>query len=278
MVISPANHVPTVYILSDSIGETGELVVRAAASQFDNVRIDIRRKPHLSSIEEVEYALSEAAQAGAAVVYTLVRQDLKAYLQEKAAKLGIQTVGIMDPVISALATITGLVPRNEPGLIRKVDQAYFAKVEAIEFAVKYDDGKDPRGLEKADIVIIGVSRTSKTPLCMYLAHKGIKAANVPLVVEAPPPAELFNLPLNKVIGLTIKPGVLQEIRKQRLKLMGLSIETDYVHMEKIQAEYEYAWSIMRKIGCTVIDVTNKSVEEAAANILDIYRKGVVTHV
>lgn len=278
MVINAGNSVLTVYILSDSIGETGELVVRAAVSQFDGVLIEINRKPHLSSIEGVENALSEAAQAGAVVVYTLVRADLITYLQAKAAKLGILTVDIMNPVIGVLETITGLVPRREPGLIRKVDQAYFAKVEAIEFAVKYDDGKDPRGLEKANLVIIGVSRTSKTPLCMYLAHKGIKAANVPLVAEVPLPSELFNLPVHKVIGLTIKPDTLQEIRKQRLKSMGLSIETDYANRERILTEYEYAWSIMRKIGCTVIDVTNKSIEETAANVLNIYRKGVGIHV
>jgi [pyruvate, water dikinase]-phosphate phosphotransferase / [pyruvate, water dikinase] kinase len=276
MAIRSASNMPTVYIMSDSIGETAELVVRAAASQFAGAKINFKRKPHLNSAEEIVGALEEAAQLGAVVVYTLVRQDLKECLEIKATELGIISVDIMYPVIAALENITGLLPRNEPGLIRKVDKEYFAKVEAVEFAVKYDDGKAPRGLEKADLVIVGVSRTSKTPLCMYLAHKGIKAANVPLVVEAPPPDELFNVPANKIIGLTISPIILQEIRKQRLKLMGLSVETDYVNMERIAAEYEYAWSIMRKLKCTVIDVTNKSVEETAAYVLDIYRKGVVT--
>lgn len=275
-IINPTSIMPTVYILSDSIGETGELVVRAAASQFAGARIDLKRKPNLSSAQEVEEALQEAAQLGAVVVYTLVRQDLRECLQTLAGNLGIIGVDIMQPVINGLQAITGMAPRNEPGLIRKVDKAYFAKVEAVEFAVKYDDGKAPRGLEKADLIIIGVSRTSKTPLCMYLAHKGVKAANVPLVIEAPPPAELFTLPGNKIVGLTIKPAVLQEIRKQRLRLMGLPMETDYVNMEKISAEYEYAWTIMRKLGCTIVDVTSKSIEETAAHVLDIYRKGVVT--
>ena len=277
MVTRPAGHVPTVYIISDSIGETAELVVRAAASQFAGADLNFKRKPHLTSASEIETILTEAVQIGAAVIYTLVRQDLKECLETKAAELGIISVDIMCPVIEALTSITGLSPRNEPGLIRKVDKEYFAKVEAIEFAVKYDDGKDPRGLSKADLVIIGISRTSKTPLCMYLAHKGIKAANVPLVMEASLPDELFALPGNKIIGLTINPTILQEIRKQRLRIMGLSTESDYVNIERIAAEYEYAWSIMRKLGCTVIDVTNKSVEETAAYVLDIYRKGVVTN-
>ena len=276
MAIRPASNVPTVYIMSDSIGETAELVVRAAASQFAGAKINFKRKPHINSAEEIRCALEAAAQIGAAVVYTLVRQDLKEYLESKAAELDLISVDIMYPVIAALEDITGLSPRNEPGLIRKVDKEYFAKVEAVEFAVKYDDGKSSSGLIKADLVIVGVSRTSKTPLCMYLAHKGIKAANVPLVVEASLPDELFSLPSNKIIGLTIKPPILQEIRKQRLRTMGLSVDTDYVNMEKIAAEYEYAWSIMRKLGCTVIDVTNKSVEETASHVLDIYRKGVMT--
>lgn len=276
MSIRSARGIPTIYILSDSIGETGELVVRAAASQFAGVEINIKRRPHLNSAEEIENILGEAAQLGAAVVYTLVRQDLKACLQQKAAELGLNGIDIMYPVIHAIEEITGLVPRNEPGLIRKVDREYFSKVEAVEFAVKFDDGKTQDGLQKADLVIIGVSRTSKTPLCMYLAHKGIKAANVPLVPDTQPPDELFKLPANKIIGLTIKASNLQEIRRQRLRVMGLPAETDYVNIERIAAEQEYAWSIMRKLGCTVIDVTNKSVEETASYVLDIYRKGVVT--
>lgn len=275
MVTRPAGSKPTVYIISDSIGETAELVVRAAASQFAGAELNFKRKPHLTSANELETIVNEAAQIGAALVYTLVRQDLKEYLETKAAALGIISVDIMYPVIAALQNITGLLPRNEPGLIRKVDKEYFAKVEAVEFAVKYDDGKDPRGLSKADLVIVGISRTSKTPLCMYLAHKGIKAANVPLVMEVSLPDELFALPKNKIIGLTINPTILQEIRKQRLRIMGLSIDSDYVNMERISAEYEYAWTIMRKLECTVIDVSNKSVEETAAYVLDIYRKGVI---
>ncbi|BBB92315.1 putative pyruvate, phosphate dikinase regulatory protein [Methylomusa anaerophila] len=249
-------------------------MVKAAASQFDSTRIEVRRKHNLSSVQEVTQALKQAAECRAAVVYTLARPDLKRHLESEAKKLGLVTVDVMCPVIEALAKVTGQTPKYEPGLIRKVDKAYFSKVEAIEFAVKFDDGKDPRGLLKADVVVIGVSRTSKTPLCMYLAHKGIKAANVPLVLETLPPDELFQIPANKVVGLTIKPANLQEIRKQRLKLMGLPPTTDYVNMERLLAEFEYSSSVMRKVGCAVIDVTNRAVEETAANVLDIYQKGV----
>lgn len=259
--------------MSDSIGETGELVVQAAASQFDAGQIDIRRIPYLSSARDVEEALVEAAACKAAVVYTLVRGDLREVLVAKATALALVCVDVMGPIIECLATLTGRPPLHAPGLIRKMDDAYYSKVEAVEFAVKYDDGKQPWGLTKADIVIIGVSRTSKTPLCMYLAHKGIKAANVPLVPEVPVPEDLMTVPPHKVIGLTINPALLYEVRRERLKVLGLAEGVDYASLERIYRELDYAQRIMHKIGCSIVDVTNKAVEETAAKILEYYRKG-----
>ncbi len=269
---------PIVYILSDSIGETGEVVVKAAASQFNSGHIDFRRVPFLISTKQVEEALIEAVDAGGVVIYTLVRPDLKAFLEQKAGELQLVTVDVMGPIMEALKQIIHLPPKNEPGVIRKIDEAYFSKVEAIEFAVKYDDGKEPRGLLKADIAVIGISRASKTPLCMYLAHKGIKAANLPLVPEVPPPAELYQIDPQRVVGLTIKPALLFEIRKERLKTMGLSPAADYASYERILQELEYADSIMRKVGCPVLDVTNKATEETAAKVLEFYYRGVGKHV
>lgn len=250
------------------------MVVKAAASQFASGPVKFHRVPFLISAKQVEEALTEAADAGAIVVYTLVRPDLKVFLEQKAKQLQLVAVDVMGPIIDALKQVTELQPKNEPGVIRKIDEAYFSKVEAIEFAVKYDDGKEPRGLLKADIVIIGISRASKTPLCMYLAHKGIKAANLPLVPEVPPPAELYQVPPQRVVGLTIKPALLFEIRKERLKSMGLSPAADYASFERILQELEYADSIMRKVGCPVLDVTNKATEETAAKVLEFYYKGV----
>lgn len=261
--------------MSDSIGETGELVVRAAASQFNAGQVDVRRIPYLSSARDVEDALIEVAACQASVVYTLVRPDLREVLVNKAAELGVACiVDVMGPILSCLSTVTGRVPRQEPGLIHKMDEAYFGKMEAVEFAVKYDDGKQPWGLLKADLVIVGVSRTSKTPLCMYLAHKGIKAANVPLVPEVAPPEELLGLPPSKVVGLTINPALLHEVRRERLKTLGLAEGVDYANLERIYQELDNAQRIMHKIGCPIVDVTNKAVEETAAKILAYYRKGV----
>ena len=263
-----------IYILSDSVGETGEILVKAALSQFDSPNMEIKRKPYIKSTDQIDVILKEALQAKSAIVYTLVRLDLKNYLETKTKEFDLIHVDIMGPIIHAFATVTSLPPRNEPGLIRKVDQAYFAKIEAIEFAVKFDDGKEPRGLLQADIVITGVSRASKTPLCMYLAHQGIKAANVPLITEVPPPPELFQVPPHKVVGLIIKPSLLFEIRRERLRAMGLQQTTSYANMERIIEELDYGQGIMRKIGCPIIDVTNKATEETAARVMEIYRKGV----
>jgi len=265
---------PLIYILSDSIGETGESVVQAALSQFEMKNMTIRRKPYIKSTEQINVALTEASQTKSAIIYTLVRVDLKKFLESKAKELGLIHVDIMGPVVNALSAISHLSPRNEPGLIHKVDQAYFDKIEAIEFAVKFDDGKEPRGLLKADIIVTGVSRASKTPLCMYLAHKGIKAANVPLIKEIPPPPELFQVDPHKVIGLIINPSLLFDIRRERLRTMGLQQSTSYANMERIIEELDYGQRVMRKIGCFIIDVTNKATEETAARVMEIYRKGV----
>lgn len=250
------------------------MVVKAAISQFGNTSVTLRRKPYLTSAAQMDEILAEAALEQAAVVYTLVRPELRDYLRTKLTELKLRSVDIMGPMLDTIAAITKSSPRNEPGLIHKIDEAYFAKIEAIEFAVKFDDGKEPRGLLKADMIITGVSRTSKTPLCMYLAHKGYKAANVPLVKEVPPPPQLFEVPAAKIIGLTINPSLLFEIRRERLRTMGLGGGTsDYANLEKIMEELEYAEEIMKRLGCPILDVTNKATEETASRVLEIYRKG-----
>ena len=265
---------PIIFILSDSVGETGETLAKAAASQFNFAHLEIRRAPFLNSLHQVEDALAEARQARALVLYTLVSPLLKAALEAKARLLGLTAIDVMGPIIGALENSYHVSPKNQPGLIRQIDDAYFKKVEAIEFAVKFDDGKEPRGILKAEIVIVGVSRTSKTPLCIYLAHKGYKAANVPLVPEVEAPDELFSVPASRIIGLTIKPSRLLEIRSERLEAMGLSRDVDYANYARILDELEYADKVMRRLGCPVIDVTSKGTEETAAKVLEFYSRGV----
>lgn len=261
---------PRVYVLSDSVGDTAELVVKAAKTQFQEENIEIVRIPYVKTPRDIHDVLNEAAGTNCVIAYTLVLPGLRDLLLNEADRLNIPVVDIMGPIMEALSLITNRKPRHEAGLVRCLDEEYFRKVEAIEFAVRYDDGKDPRGITKADLVILGVSRTSKTPLCMYLAHKRIKAANVPLVPEVAPPEEIFNLPPNKVIGLTIRPQQLNIIRQERLRTLGLTSSADYASMERILRELEHSEEIMRKVGCTVFDVTNKAVEENASKVLEFY--------
>ena len=254
------------------MGETAEMVVKAVVSQFNSGNMEIKRFPYINDIEQLEEIVEEAAENSAVIAYTLIVPELKERLREYSSEKGIPAVDIIGPMLSAVEGIVSVPPKLEPGLLRKLDEQYFRKVEAIEFAVKYDDGKDPRGLIFADIVLIGISRTSKTPVSMYLAHKRIKTANVPLVPEVAPPEELFQVG-KKTIGLTIDPDLLYQIRMQRLKSLGLTSKANYANMERILKELEYSREIMSRLGCPVVDVTSKAVEETASKIMEIFSKG-----
>lgn len=264
---------PVVYVISDSLGETAEIVARAATSQFNADNIEVRRIPYMNDPVYLEEILQQAALEPSVIVYTLVLESLAKKLVSLAAAHHIPTVDILGPMIAALEQVSPSPPRMEPGLLHKLDEQYFRKVEAMEFAVKYDDGKDPRGLLYADVVLIGVSRTSKTPVSMYLAHKRIKTANLSLVPEAAPPEELYRLPPRRVIGLTIDPQLLNEIRQNRLSSLGLASDAEYTKMERILKELDYAREIMKRIGCPVVDVTNRAIEETAGKVLELYYRG-----
>ena len=261
-----------VYVVSDSIGETAEFVVKAVSSQFNSGHVDIRRVPFVNDVETIHEVLEEASLGKAMIAYTLVLPELRRVIREESKKLNIVAVDVMGPMMDAFSELIGVDPHMEPGLIRRLDEEYFRRVAAIEFAVKYDDGKDPRGILLADVVLIGVSRTSKTPLSMYLANKHLKVANLPLVPEVEPPEELFWIPAGKIIGLTINPRQLNEIRKERLKALGLHGQANYASYERILEELDYAEKIMRKLGCPIFDVSNKAVEEVANKILQIVRE------
>ena len=236
----------SVYIISDSLGETGEQVAKAAISQFELDDYEIKRFPYVLNLKLLSEILKEASnESNAVLFYTLVDKEFIEYIKDFTAESGLIAVDLLSPLIAAIRESTHLEPAREPGTIRKLDEAYFKRVEAIEFAVKYDDGKDPRGLSKADVVILGISRTSKTPLSMYLANKNIKVANVPLVPESVPPKEIYEVPAKRVIGLTNSPTKLNEIREERLKALGLPKGSSYASMERILDEIDYAEKIMK---------------------------------
>lgn len=261
----------TVYILSDSVGETAELVVKAGLSQFNNGNHKISRVPYVEDKKTIDEYLQIASERKAMIGFTLVDPELRNHLNQEAKKMNIEAIDIMGPTITAMEKFFESEPRLEPGLVHKLDEDYFKRVEAIEFAVKYDDGRDPRGIARADIILVGVSRTSKTPLSQYLANKRIKVANVPIVPELDPPEELFEVDPSKCIGLRISPEKLNEIRKERLKALGLGDQASYATLNRINEELEYFNKIVEKIGCDVIDVSNKAVEETANIILQMLK-------
>lgn len=263
-----------VYIVSDSLGETAERVAQGAAIQFDhNAPIRIIRVPHLADRAGVEQVIERALRAPSVIVYTMVRPELRQYLADLATRHQIPHVDVMGPVLDALEKVLGTPPQLIPGLSHRLDQEYFARVEAVEFAVKYDDGKDPRGIREADVVLLGVSRTSKTPVSLYLANHRLKVANVPLVPEVPVPSEIFTAGRKKAIGLIIDPEILMGIRQQRLKSLGLAAKAQYATMERIMVELNYAWEIFNRLKCPVIDVSNHAVEETATRVLELRRQG-----
>lgn len=259
-----------IYILSDSLGDTAEHVIKATAEQFKPHEYEIRKFSYVSDKNQVRDIINEAKKVNALIIFTTVIKEVKDEILTLSRANDLLYFDIMTPILNEFEIFFDKKPEYEAGIIRKLDESYFKKVEAIEFAVKYDDGKDPRGVKKADVVLLGVSRTSKTPLSMYLAHKNVKVANIPLVPEVPLPKEIYEISRDKIVGLTTDPYKLNEIRVERIKALGLANTTaTYANLDRILEELEYADRIFKKIGCPVIDVSTKAIEETANIIAKI---------
>ena len=205
----------TIYAVSDSIGETAEQVAQAAASQFDD-EIEVKRVPYIKTLEDVEELIGEIREINnVMIVSTIITVNVREYLTQKGVENNIWVVNVLGPIINVSSSILNKQPQYNPGAMWKTDETYFKRIEAMEFAMQYDDSKDYRGLKNADVVLIGLSRTSKTPLCMYLANKGIKAINIPLVPEVGVPDEIYEVDRDRIFALTIDPMQVIEIRKRR---------------------------------------------------------------
>ncbi len=260
---------PTIFVVSDSTGETAERVVRAALLQFPQQRVRIRLFTRVRDPDAVADVLQKASDAGAMVVFTLVSPDLREYFHEIAAREHVEAVDVIGQLIHKVGTYLDETPLNRPTATLPLSEEYFRRVEAIEFAVKSDDGKEPRNLRKADLVLTGVSRTSKTPLSTYLAGRGLKVANVPLVLGVPPPPELAEVPPEKVVGLTINLEKLMEIRRSRLIQLGMPADANYGLRDHVQAELDYADAIFSEHPTwMVVDVSGRAIEETATIILE----------
>lgn len=260
----------TVVVISDATGETAEKVVRAALLQFKDVPADVRLYSRVRLESEMERIVERAAETQALVVFTVVNANHRELLWQLCDRHNVEAIDLIGGLMGKLTAFLGVQPKGEPGLLHTVGEDYFRRIEAVEFTVKNDDGAEPRNLPKADLVLVGISRTSKTPLSTYLAQKGLRVSNVPIVLGVEPPKELDEVDPSKVYGLTIQADALVKIRQARLAHLGMPPDSSYGLREHIQKEIAYAQEIFRKHpDWPVIDVTAKAIEETAADILRI---------
>ncbi len=257
--------------MSDSTGETAERVVRAALVQFPAHKVQLRLFTRVRDRDAVSEVVKKAAEAGAMIVFTLVGNDLRQYCYDKAQQHDVEVVDVIGALIGKVGTFLSEAPLGAHSASQPLSEEYFRRVEAIEFAVKSDDGKEPRNLRKADIVLVGVSRTSKTPLSTYLAGRGYRVANVPLVLGVPPPEELADVPSDRVVGLSIDIEQLLEIRMARLRQLGMPDGTNDGTRDHVREELDYAHRLYREHGWFAVDVSGRAIEETATIILEHFK-------
>jgi [pyruvate, water dikinase]-phosphate phosphotransferase / [pyruvate, water dikinase] kinase len=258
------------HIVSDSTGETAARLVQALEAQFPDQEFEEIRHPRVESVEDLALAVNRAKGRPAVMVYTIVAPELRDAMRSFCRRGRVHYCDLLGHPIESIARVSGMAARMKPGARPALNAAYFKRVEAMEFAVRYDDGVGS-GLREADIVLVGVSRTSKTPLSIYLGYLGHKAANVPIVKGIAPPRELFEIDPAKIVGLTIDAVRLGEIRAARVRAMGTK-NRQYAELMEIIDELDVASSVHRRLGCPVIDVTELSVEETAMRIVRLVER------
>ena len=261
------------HLLSDSTGETLENIAKAALAQFDGVDDVVKHFwPMVRSENHLDRILIDVAANPGLVLYTLVNSDTRRKLENRCRALGLPAVAALDAVTDALSNMLGQTAQARPGRQHALDAAYFARVDAIQFTIAHDDGLNWQNWEEADILLAGVSRTSKTPTSIYLANRGFKTANIPLVPESPPPPALFNLKHPLIVGLVTSADRLVQVRRNRLLTLNQAPDTDYVDEEKVKAEVAHARRIFADNGWPVLDVTRRSIEESAAAIINLFNE------
>jgi regulator of PEP synthase PpsR (kinase-PPPase family) len=257
------------HVVSDATGETAARLVMALEAQFPDQEFVEIRHPRVESEEDLHVAVNRMKGRPAVVVYTLVQPELREAMRSLCRRARLHYCDLLGHPIDAVARVSGQAAKMRPGSRPPLNSAYFKRMEAIEFAVRYDDGVG-KGLEVADVVLVGVSRTSKTPLSIYLGYLGHKAANVPVVKGIEPPKELFDIDTRKVVGLTIDPNRLMEIRRARVRSMGAgSRSRQYAELMEIYEELDEASKLHRRLGCPVIDISELSIEETAHRVLRV---------
>jgi regulator of PEP synthase PpsR (kinase-PPPase family) len=294
---TPVTKSPVIYIISDSLGDSAATMAVAAASQFSEGACVIRRLPKAANLEQMAVFIethlaedqvqarehgqgqgSEQAQESSEMVlfHTIADVALRTQLEDYLKDKPVAAADLIGPAIETIAEATGRSPKGEPGLIRKTDKGYFDRVGALEFAVDHDDGRNTDQLDRADIVIIGVSRSSKTPLAIYLATHGYRVANVPLAVGTDPPAQLFKIDPRRIFGLTSNAGLLSEIRYRRLG-NAREVAGAYAEPANVQSDLDEARQLMKQLGCIVVRTDNRAIEETAQEILRYYELTYPSH-
>jgi [pyruvate, water dikinase]-phosphate phosphotransferase / [pyruvate, water dikinase] kinase len=261
------------HLLSDSTGETLDMVAKAALARFEDVDVIKHFWPMVRTEGHLDRTLADIAQNPGLVLYTMISISQRAKLEERCQLMGLNAVSVLDPAVDALAEALGTKANvAKPGTQHALDAAYFARVDAIQFTIAHDDGVGHDNWEEADIVLAGVSRSSKTPTSIYLANRGFKTANIPIVIESPPPEALFNLKSPLVVGLFTSPERLVQVRRNRLLSLNQAPDTAYVDAEAVARESAFARRMFADNGWPVIDMTRRSIEEAAAAIINLYNE------
>ena len=256
----------TIFVVSDATGETAERVLRSALVQFEGAPATIVRRGDILSAAQVRAVVQEAAQQSSLVMHTLVSDELRRVMLEEARRRGVDALDLLGPVLDRLATHLHLTPQEKPGLFQQLSEARNREIEAVEFAFRHDDGQQPEELEWAEVVLVGISRTMKTPTTLFLAYRGWFAANVPIVEQVALPQALARVPAERVFCLMMAPARLLELRRARAEHLGVPPEP-YASLTGIRRELHHAQKIALEQGWRTVDVTGKSVEEVAREIL-----------
>jgi regulator of PEP synthase PpsR (kinase-PPPase family) len=262
-----------IHLVSDSTGETLNAMARAVCARFEDVLPIEHIYPLVRSERQLTRVLQEIENAPGIVIHTIVDPALRNSLEEGCRRLDMACLAALDPLVSAMGRYLGASISTRVGAQHALDNDYFNRMEALNYAIGHDDGQGAQDLDSADVVLVGISRTSKTPTCIYLAHRGIKAANVPLVPGAPLPDKLLNLKKAMVVALTASPDRLIQIRRNRLLSLREERESTYIDVDAVREETTRALRLYEKHGWPIIDVTRRSVEETAAAIINLLTAG-----
>jgi regulator of PEP synthase PpsR (kinase-PPPase family) len=262
-------HMRYIFIVSDATGKTCTRVVNAALRQFKTTEAKLEIVNFVRTREQIDELINRVAKVNGIIVHTMVSPDARQQLGELGRLNGVPTVDLLGPLLTRFSDLLEISPLAQPGLDRQLDDDYFRRIEAIDFTIKHDDSMGLSTLDQAEAIILGVSRTTKTPVSIYLSYRGWKVSNIPIILDYPIPAEVFEIDQKKVLALTVKPSRLQLIRLERQMRLKNPEMDNYTDAEVVKTEVNYALDLYRKYSYPVIDVTYKSIEETATDVMRI---------